>query len=52
MYDEIYKDFCNGGIAVEHPEAMWRNEKGEVVELEEQAFGLKSSYELIHPDWR
>jgi hypothetical protein len=51
MYDEIYKDFCNGGIAVEHPEAMWRNEKGEVVELEEQAFGLKSSYELIHPDW-
>jgi hypothetical protein len=22
-----------------------------VVELEEQAFGLKSPYELIHPDW-
>jgi hypothetical protein len=20
MYDEIYKDFCNGGIAVEHSE--------------------------------
>ena len=51
MYDEIYKDFCNGGIAVEHPEPLWRNEKGEVVELEEQAFGLKSPYELIHPDW-
>jgi len=51
MYDEIYKDFCCGGIAVEHPEPVWRNEKGEVVESEEQAFGLKSAYELIHPDW-
>jgi hypothetical protein len=51
MYDEIYKDFCCGGIAVEHPEPVWRNEAGEVVESEEQAFGLKSKYELIHPDW-
>ncbi len=22
-----------------------------MVELEDQAFGLKSPYELIHPDW-
>jgi hypothetical protein len=30
---------------------LWRNEKGEVVEEEEKAFGMKSKYELIHPDW-
>jgi len=30
-----YKDFINGGIAIEHPEAPKRNENGKVVELEE-----------------
>jgi hypothetical protein len=37
MCDEIYKDFYNGGIAVEHPKPLWRNEKREVVELEDLA---------------
>jgi hypothetical protein len=29
---------------------LWRNAEGEIVESEADAFGLKSKYELIHPD--
>jgi hypothetical protein len=51
MYNEIYKDLCSAGLACEHPEPVWRNEHGEIVEKAEDAFGCKSQYELIHPDW-
>jgi len=50
MYQEIYKNLCSTGIACEHPEAQWRDKNGEVVETEEEAFGCKTRYELIHPD--
>jgi len=36
---------------VKHDTSYWRNEAGEVVELEKDAVGCKSLYELIHPDW-
>jgi len=51
MYQEIYKDFCSAGVACEHPEPLWWNEKGEIMEKEDEAFGCKSQYELIHPEW-
>jgi hypothetical protein len=51
MHQEINKDLCSVGLAFEHLEPLWRNENCEVVQLEEQAFGLKSKYELLHPDW-
>jgi hypothetical protein len=51
MYEEIYKNLCTNGLAAAYPEPLLRNEKGEVVEEEEKAFGMKSKYELIHPDW-
>jgi hypothetical protein len=50
MYQEIYKNLCSAGLACEHPEPLWRDENGEVVETEEKAFGCKSKYELIHAD--
>jgi len=50
MYQEIYQNLCSAGIACKHSEAVWRNKDGEVVEQQEQAFGCKSEYELIHPD--
>jgi len=50
MYTEVYKDLCTAGLACEHDEPVWRNSEGEVVDSEEKAFGLKSKYELIHPD--
>jgi len=51
MYDEIYNNLCLAGHAVEHPEPVWRDESGTIVESEEKAFGVKSKYELINPDW-
>jgi len=50
MYQEIYQNLCSARIACKHSEAVWRNKDGEVVEQQEQAFGCKSEYELIHPD--
>jgi len=50
MYHEIYKNLCSAGIACEHPEAQWRDSNGDVVETEDEAFGCKTRYELIHPD--
>jgi hypothetical protein len=34
MYNKIYKDFCSAGVACEHPEHVWRNENGDIVEKE------------------
>jgi hypothetical protein len=51
MYNEIYKDFCSAGVACENPEPVWRNENGDIVKKEEEAFGCKSQFELIHPEW-
>jgi hypothetical protein len=51
MYEEIYNNLTTNGLAVAHPEAVWRNENGDIVENESEAFGMKSKYELIHPEW-
>lgn len=50
MYTEVHKDLCSAELACEHVEPVWRNAEGEIVESEADAFGLKSKYELIHPD--
>jgi hypothetical protein len=42
MYEVIYKNLCTNGLAIAHPEPLWRNEKGEVEEEEEKALGMKS----------
>jgi hypothetical protein len=49
MYNEIYKDFCSAGVFCEHPEPILRNENGVIVETEEEVFGCKSQFELVHP---
>jgi len=50
MYTEVYSHLVESGLAVKHSEPVWRNKEGEVVE-KEQAVGLQSEYELIHPEW-
>jgi hypothetical protein len=50
MYQELYQNLCSAGIACKHPEALWIDKNGEVVEVQEQAFVCKSEFELIHPD--
>ncbi len=51
MYSEVYSQLVESGLAVKHNEAVFRDENGCVVEDEESAVGLKSPYELIHPEW-
>jgi hypothetical protein len=50
MYDNIYENLCTAGLACKHPEPLWRDENGDVVNSDENACGCKSNYELIHPD--
>jgi hypothetical protein len=49
MYTEVYSHLAERGLAVKYSENVWRNAEGEIVK-EEQAVGLKSEYELIHPE--
>ncbi len=51
MYNEVYSHLVVSGLAVKHEEPLWRNEAGEVVSCEKDAFALQSAYELIHPEW-
>jgi hypothetical protein len=51
MYDEVYSHLVSTGLAIKHDKPVWRNEAGEVVSCEIDAFGMKSAYELIHPEW-
>jgi len=51
MYEEVYANLVEGGLAVKHDEAVWRNAAGEIITDESEACGLKSCYELIHPSW-
>jgi hypothetical protein len=51
MYDEIYSQLVEVGLAVRHPEPVWHYKDGNVVDEEHLAVGLKYAFELIHPDW-
>ncbi len=51
MYTKIYSHLVTAGLAVKHDEAVWRNEAGKVVLCEQDACGMKSCFELIHPEW-
>jgi hypothetical protein len=50
MYEEVYTSLVTSGPVVKHDTSYWRNEAREVLELEKEAEGCKSPYELIHPD--
>jgi len=44
------QNVSSSGIVCELPEPVWRDKTGEVVKNEEQAFGRKNEFDLIHPD--
>jgi len=50
MYDAVYEKMVETGIAEKLPEAVFRNIQNEVVQSKAEAFGLKTSYNLIRPD--
>jgi hypothetical protein len=45
------KKLCSTGLALIHDKPMWRNEHGDIVQTENEAYGCESPYKLIHPDW-
>ena len=49
MYAEVYEEMVSGRIAHKINAPVWLNKRGEIVELESEAFGLKTDYMLCHP---
>ena len=50
MYDDIYVMLVETGIATKLDTAQWFDKQGNIVESEEEAFGRKSQYFLLHPE--
>ncbi len=48
MYDCIYDQMVCAGIATKHPEKVFRNRGGQILD-EEEVFGLATEYVLTHP---
>jgi hypothetical protein len=38
MYEEVHSSLVDLGLAVKHETSYWRNEAGDFVELEQEAF--------------
>jgi len=51
IYKKVYSCMVDCGIAVQWADGpKWYNYDGEVVDREEDAFGRKTSVELVHPE--
>ena len=49
MYEEVYAEMVAGGIAAKLDTPVWLDKTGQIVESEEEAFGMKTQYILTHP---
>jgi len=49
MYEEVYAEMVAGGIAAKLDTPIWLDKTGQIVESEEEAFGMKTQYILTHP---
>ena len=50
MYNEVYNQMVMGGIARKLDVPVWLNKEGQIVEYEEEAFGLQTEFMLLHPN--
>jgi hypothetical protein len=50
VYQEVYQQMVESGIASKFDAPAWFDKSGNIIEEEDEAFGLKSSYYLVHPD--
>ena len=51
MYKKLCTCMADCGVAIKWADdPKWFNHDGTIVESEEEAFGRKTEYELIHPD--
>jgi hypothetical protein len=51
MYEKVYQGMIDAKVAVRLPEPVWFNREGEIVDNEEDSFGLKSDIHIIHPEY-
>ena len=51
MYDLVFNAMNSAGVALNSDEPTWMNKKGETVKDESEAFGLKCTHKLIHPEY-
>ena len=50
MYNEVYNQMVMGGITCKLDVPVWLNKEGQIVEYEEEAFGLQTEFMLLHPN--
>ena len=50
MYAKMYEEMWKSGIATKLDTPVWLSKEGKIVELQEDAWGLKTSYLLTRPD--
>jgi hypothetical protein len=50
MYDDLYEQMVETGIAVKLDQAVLRNKEGQIVDNTDEAFGMETRYDLIHPE--
>jgi hypothetical protein len=51
MYHECYEKMVESKIAIKTVEENWLDKEGVVVEEEHLAFGRKTKYQMIHPNY-
>jgi len=51
MYNEIYAEMTEAGVAVELEEPIWVDKDGNEVNQQSQAVGRKITHRIIHPDY-
>ena len=49
MYEQVYDQMVEAGVAVKHDTPQWQNTNGDIVG-EEDAVGCKVTHDLIHPE--
>jgi hypothetical protein len=51
MYDDVYERLWEAGIAEKLDEAVWRDKDNNIVETQAEAYGRKTKYSLLHPEY-
>jgi hypothetical protein len=51
MYEDVYGRFLEAGIAEKLDEAVWRDKDNTIVVTQAEAYGRKTQYSLLHPEY-
>jgi hypothetical protein len=51
MYDDVYEKLWEAGIAENLDEDVWRDKDNSIVVTQAEAYGRKTQYSLLHPEY-